>query len=401
LKLAALRLHAALWGLRVAWALAIGLWALALVPWFRDPPPALSLAMAPDASPSAAAAAAQPRPRLPAEEIIEPSVPAVVARRERSASAAEATPPAERSARDGSACGLTDAAGVLMDAPSAAQKASYFGRQANLGLQQAAEALRGRAEVAAQAAGWWLRVLQAREVVADALAAAAPCPPGSDCPAAPAAAPAPPAAASPPAVVAAADALAQLAQTSSDAWVQQVAQRACDGVLPAPAACVSLGTRRWSVQEPDNAAAWLELAARDPRAADEALFRAARASRFDSQRGRLATWVLQATPEQLPAMQRYAAWQRSDELERAADARTLAAAARACSDAARRDANRDQLCDDAARWLAHNTRPLSATEATAAAAGRALDCATIERQWREAHDSAQRGARVANSATGR
>ncbi len=165
--------------------------------------------------------------------------------------------------------------------------------------------------------------------------------------------------------------------------------------------CASLGTRRWSLQEPDNAAAWLELAARDPQAVDEALFRAAKASRFDGQRGRLAAWVLQATPEQLPAMQRYAAWQRSDELERAADARTLAAAARACSDAARRDANRDQLCDGAARWLAQNVSVPPAAETTAAAAGRALDCTTIERQWREARDSAQRGARVATSGTGR
>jgi hypothetical protein len=202
-------------------------------------------------------------------------------------------------------------------------------------------------------------------------------------------------------VAAAVDALAQLAQASSDAWVQQIAQRACDGAAPAPAACVSLGTRRWSVQEPDNAAAWLELAARDPQAVDEALFRAARANRFDGHRGRLAAWVLQGAPEQLPAMQRYAAWQRSDELERAADARTLAAAARACNEAARRDANRDQLCDGAARWLAQNARVPPAAEVTAAAAARALDCATIERQWHEARDSAQRGARVATSSTGR
>jgi hypothetical protein len=243
-----------------------------------------------------------------------------------------------------------------------------------------------------------LRVQQQREGAADSQPGQAACPPGSDC-----AAVAAPAIAPPPGMAAAVDALAQLAQASSDAWVQQIALRACDGgAAPPTAACALLGTRRWSVQEPDNAAAWLELAARDPQAVDEALFRIAKASRFDSHRGRLTAWVLQATPEQLPAMQRYAAWQRSDELERAADARALAAAARACSEAARRDANRDQLCDGAARWLGLQTpRASQAQETTSAAAGRALDCATIERQWREARDSAQRGARVATSSTGR
>ncbi|HEY6511924.1 MAG TPA: hypothetical protein VI032_08095 [Burkholderiaceae bacterium] len=388
MKLAALRLHVALWGLRAAWALALALWALALVPWFRDPPPP-----APGATPRTAAVAAQPAPRLPYEEIIEPSTPAPLAQRERSASAVDAAPaaPAERGVRDGATCGLADATGVAVEAPSPAQKAGYFARQAMLGLPPVVEALRLRAEPSAHAAGHWLRVLQVREGAADVQAAAAACPPGSDC--AGVAAPA----TAPPPVAAAADALAQLAQASSDAWVMQIAQRACDGVLPPPAACTSLGTRRWSVQEPDNAAAWVELAARDPQAVDEALFRAAKASRFDGHRGRLAAWVLQATPEQLPAMQRYAAWQRSDEWERAADARTLAAAVRACSDAARRDANRDQLCDGAVRWLATNVRAPPAAEATAAAAGRTLDCATIERQWREARDSAQRGARVATS----
>ncbi|MFI4929961.1 MAG: hypothetical protein ACHP83_06960 [Burkholderiales bacterium] len=393
MKLASLRPHITLWGLRAAWALAVALWALALVPWFKTPPPLpIAQSMAPGATVRSAAAASPPAARLPDEEIVEPSEPAAVTPQLRSASAVEvAALPTERGNREGTVCGLNDGAGGSADAPSAALKASYIARQANLGLQQALETLRTRGEVPAQAAGWWLRVLLAREGAADAPPA---CAPGSDCVAASA-----PAATPQPAVAAAADALAQLAQASSDAWVQQIAQRACDGV--AAAACASLGPRRWSTQDPDNAAAWLELAARDAQAADEALFRAVKASRFDSHRGRLAAWVLQATPEQLPAMQRYAAWQRSDDLERAADARTLAAAARACSESARRDANRDQLCDGAARWLGQNARAPLAAETTAATANRALDCATIERQWREARDSAQRGARVATSNAGR
>jgi hypothetical protein len=232
----------------------------------------------------------------------------------------------------------------------------------------------------------------AREGAADPQPGSPPCAPGADC-AAPAAAPLP-------AVATAVDALAQLAQAGSDAWVQQIAQRACDGATAASAMCASLGTRRWSAQEPDNAAAWLELAARDAQAVDEALYSAARSSRFDNHRGRLAAWVLQATSEQSPAMQRYAAWQRSDELERASDARVSAAAARSCNEAARRDANRDQLCDGVARWLPQTARAPAGAE-PAAAAARSLDCTTIERQWREARDAAQRGNRVAAQATAR
>ena len=381
MKLASLRPHVALWGLRAAWALAVALWALALVPWFKTPP-ALPVAQRAATDAAHSAAASQPGGRVPDEQITEPREPTPVT--PGAVEVAAALPP-ERVARDGSVCGLGD--GGSSDTPSPALKASYFARQASLGLQQTFEALRARAEIAAQAAGWWLRVVLAREGAAD-VPPVPPCAPGGDCAA--------PAAASLPTVATAVDALAQLAQASSDPWVQQIAQRACDGAAPPSAVCVSLGTRRWSAQEPDNAAAWLELAARDPQAVDEALFRATKASRFDSHRGRLAAWVLQASPEQLPVMQRYAAWQRSDELERAADSRVLAAAARACSETPRRDTNRDQLCDGVARWLTQNARTPLAAETTAAA-NRALDCATIERQWREARDNAQRGPRVATS----
>ena len=377
MNLASLRPHLNLWGLRSAWALAIVLWALALVPWFKTPPPPVT---ATATVPSRAAVAPKQGTQEPAEEIIEPTEPA----RPRSALAAEpAAPPLERGARDGAVCGLND--GAAGDAPSPALKAAHVARQANLGLQQAFDALRTQAAAPAQAAAWWLRVLLARE--ADPAALSAPCAAGgADCATA-AALPTP---------AAAVDALAQLAQSSNDAWVQQVAQRACDGVTSA--ACSSLGPRRWTTLQPDNAAAWLELAARDPQSVDEALFRAARATRFDAQRGALAAQVLQAAPEQAPVMQRHAAWQRADELERAADAKTAAAAARACNDAARRDANRDQLCDGAARWLAQ-LRPAGG-DAAAVAGARALDCATLERQWREARDAAQgRGAVQATAGT--
>jgi hypothetical protein len=76
----------------------------------------------------------------------------------------------------------------------------------------------------------------------------------------------------------------------------------------------------------------------------------------------------------------------------------MAAAARHCGESARRDANRGQVCDALARWLTPDLRATPA-EATAAASTRALDCASIERQWHEARDAAQRGARVAVQST--
>ncbi|HET7524718.1 MAG TPA: hypothetical protein VFK10_02140 [Burkholderiaceae bacterium] len=377
MKPASLRPYIRLWGLRGAWALAVALWALALVPWFKSPD-ARQLLPSPAAAGTHSNEAAVSQPLVVAEPVERPEPEATNARGIGTPEAV--APPAERSTRDSVVCGLGDGAGAPADA-AAAQRSSHVSRQASLGLQQAFEALRLRSESAAQAAAWWLRVLVAREGSGDAQPA--PCAPGADC-----------AAATPwPTVSVAIDTLAQVAQSNSDAWVQQIAQRACDGAT-ASAPCASLGTRRWSALEPDNAAAWLELAARDPQAIDEALFHLGAASRFDHHRGRLAAWVLQATPETLPPMQRYAAWQRSDELERASDARALAAAARACSDSARRDANRDQLCDGAQRWLAQTSRPAPPAEGAAAAAGRALDCATVERQWREARDSARRGTLV-------
>ena len=379
MNFASLRPHLVLWGLRCAWALAIGLWALALVPWFKTPRP-LPVATTAASRATAASVSTVAPAREPIEEIIDPGEPVTVPAR--TAAAEPRASAAQRPPRDNGVCGLGEpASGATGEAPSAVQRANHLARQANLGLQQALDALRASSDPSAQAAAWWLRVLLARDTAPGSTATSAACAPGVDCPAA-ASAPAT-------APMAEVESLAQLAQTSSDAWVQQVALRACDGV--ASVACTSLGTRRWSTLQPDNAAAWLELAARDPQAVDEALFRAARASRFDSLRGQLVAQVLLATPEQAPAMQRYAAWQRADELERAAEARAAAAAARSCNESARRDANRGQLCDGAARWLLQ-WRPPGVD-----AAARELDCASIDRQWREARDAALRATRVATS----
>lgn len=354
MSLASLRPYIALWGLRGAWTLSVALWALALLPWFVAPAPQAA---------AAAARAAVPQGAMGEREVAAQSASA-------GAGGAEIEPAAvlpERVARDDAVCVLSAAGEV----PSTPPRPDRLARLAAPGLQQAFEALRRRAEVPSQAAAWWLRVLLARH------GSAAGCTAGTACDA--------PVAAELPTLSVAIDALAQLAQVNDDAWVQQIAQRACAGA--ASAACASLGARRWGMLQPDNAAAWLELTAADAQAADEALFRAARAGRFDAQRGRLAAQVLLATPAQGPPLQRYAAWRRAGELERDSDAATASAALRACSDGARRDANRAQLCDAAARWLAS----LRATATDAAAAG-ALDCAGVEQQWREARERVQQAA---------
>jgi hypothetical protein len=368
LKPDSLRPYLALWGLRGAWALAVALWALAAVPWFQPPtasPPAAPSPIARSASPATAGDATNEAPE-----------PTYVAQRLRAPAAAE---PTARPAAEGAVCGLSDAAGS-QDTPSAAQRQAHVARHTALGLQHAVDGLRTRAEPMAQGAGWWLRVLMARDAVPDTPTPL--CVPGTDCTPAPVLPP----------LATAVESLGHLAQASSDPWLQQIAQRAC-GTAATPAVCAMLGARRWSTLEPDNAAAWLELANRDPQAVDEALFGATRAVRFDTHRGRLANWVVQSMPEQLPMLQRHAAWQRADELERASDAAAMAAAARHCSEAAQRDANRAQLCERVARWLAPARVPTS--EAAGAVASRSLDCPTLERQWREARETAQAGSRVA------
>ena len=353
--------------------LAVALWGLALVPWFRTPeslpPEPVRLAMS------------DPLPRLeartaPADEgaVSDKPEPVFVPQRARSAADTASAPAGPRA----EVCGFNDSGAAANEGQAAAYRVAHVARQANLGLHLAFDELRVRSEPQAQAAAWWLRVLWAREGGGDTMQ---PCAPGTECPGGA------PATALPP-VPAAIDALAQLALASNDAWSAQIAARACDAPTPS-AVCSSLPPRRWITLEPDNAAAWLELTTRDGASVDEALARAVRSSRFDTHRGRLSAWVLQAMPERAPPMQRHAAWQRTEELERAADAKVLAGVARHCSDALRRD--RAQACDALARWL----QP----EATAAPAARAYDCATVERQWREARDAAQRGVRVTAQAS--
>ncbi len=95
------------------------------------------------------------------------------------------------------------------------------------------------------------------------------------------------------------DRLATLAATSTDPAVQAYAQRACRSDSQVSSACLALPADAWVRTEPDNAAAWLALAAdgrADAAAQAEARRRAAQASRFDAHMARLPLLAAAAQP---------------------------------------------------------------------------------------------------------
>jgi hypothetical protein len=91
LKLASLRPYIALWGLRAAWALAVALWALALVPWFKTPPPPPQQGTAPVAKSRSAVAALRPEQRASEQDVVEPADPTQAVPPSHGASAIEAS----------------------------------------------------------------------------------------------------------------------------------------------------------------------------------------------------------------------------------------------------------------------------------------------------------------------
>jgi hypothetical protein len=101
---------------------------------------------------------------------------------------------------------------------------------------------------------------------------------------------------------------------------------------------------------------WLELAAHDPGAVDEAVYQASRARRFDSYSGRLAATVESVLPSDLPPLQRTAAWLVIAQEELLGPISGLQIASRHCSEANLRDANRAQLCEGLARRMVEQWR---------------------------------------------
>lgn len=317
--------------LRAAWVIAVALWAVALWMWFDIrgatvvPPPA-AVAAAPPAKPPPVFVAERQRP-APVDR------PAVVA----------SAPPAPARALPQAVCGFDTPTGA---APSETEIDAFLARQRQAGLQRAIDALQARGGVQPLAMALLLEVSRNREQAEQRTPVVA-CQPGADCDAkrkglvdsAYVQAPLP------------SDRLLELARNGDDPWVVQLGLLACDLQFNAPKGCSALSPRRLTQLDPDNAAAWLELATREASGQDEALFRASQASRYDSRWGQLAARIDEAMPPDMPALQRLTVVEHAIGLMSAYGVSGSLTANRYCSDAAVRDANRAQLCDQLARTM--------------------------------------------------
>lgn len=321
--------------LRVAWTLAIGLWLVVLVQWFQRADAPVDAAVLAGATPPAAAAA---QPNVEHDKPLPLASPPPV----RAASATTATTAGDDTR---AVCGI----GAEPASPREAE-----------GLRQALEqqriaawpklvaAVRARGGAAAEAEAAALEAMGAREHGAHSIGRTADlrCT-GADCldkqralaQAVYAQAPT------------SSDRLIALATTSGDPWVVWLGVRECDLRMQAPQACAGLTWRRLAMLDADNGAMWLELAAHDPGAVDEAVYRASRARRFDDHDGRLAAAAAVALAADLPAPQRTAAWAVVAQEEALAPLGGLRFAATYCNEAALRDANRAQVCEALARQL--------------------------------------------------
>jgi hypothetical protein len=315
--------------LRAAWAIAVALWAVALWMWF-------DIRGATVAPPPAAVAAASPA-KPPPVFVAERQRPTPVDRPAMAASA----PPAR--ALPQAVCGFDTPSGA---APSESEVEAYLARQRQAGLQRAIDALQARGGVQPLAMALLLEVSRIREQAEQRMPVVA-CQPGADCDAkrkglvdsayvqAPLAS----------------DRLLELARNGDDPWVVQLGLLACDLQFNAPKGCSALSPRRLTQLDPDNAAAWLELATRETSGQDEALFRASQASRYDSRWGQLAARIDEAMPPDMPALQRLTVVEHASGLMSAYGVSGSLTANRYCSDAAVRDANRAQLCNQLARTM--------------------------------------------------
>lgn len=315
--------------LRAAWLIAMALWGVAMWMWFdiRD-----ATVRAPVVVLAASA------PSLP-EPVFVPERARALARVE-PATASPAASSLPRKPGDGVLCGVDNAT-----SPSEADVEAQLAQQRQSATQRAIDALATRGDAASSSVAGLLEVARKREQtdrtpIAD-------CRPGADCEArmkanadsayvqAPQAS----------------DRLLEAARSSDDPWIVQLGLLACDLQFGAPKACAGLSPRRLSTLDPDNAAAWLELAARDPSAADEALFRASQASRYDTRASQLAARIDDVLPAGTPPLQRQLVIEQALALTGTYAVSASGAAARHCSEAAVRDANRAQVCERLARLL--------------------------------------------------
>lgn len=244
--------------LRAAWSIAAALWGTALWMWFdireaTAPPAPMSPPLAADSASPPPTDADKPEP------VLSPERPRPVA----TAASAGARKPQ-------SICGFDAKTGQK---PGDDEEQAYLERQGRLAVERAVAALNARGDAASKALA---AVLLIGEAAQGSRVPALDCQPGADCQARQKAAvlgayqQAPQAS----------DLVLEQARTSDDPFVVRLGLMVCDLQLGAPKGCAALSPRRLVQLDPDNAAAWLELAARESAAADEALFRASQATRY-------------------------------------------------------------------------------------------------------------------------
>lgn len=321
------------WLLHVAWLIAVTLWAGALWMWFDIRDATRSLPLHAAAQTPRVAESGKPEPVFVGER-----------RRPRQAATSNAAPSDDTAAAHASrvgepaVCGLDGAAGAV-DADT------YLAAERERANERAIASLQARGDDASRAAAWTIEIARR---IADAVAAVDCSAAGSDCDARLRAG----LDAASQASSGSSDRLLDLARSTGEAWIVQLALQACDQQIGAPKACAALSPRRLPALDADNAAAWLELAAREPAAADEAIFRASLAPRYDTRAHDLAARVDAALPPDTPPLQRWLAIERASAIGGRAAVAPAGVASRYCSETSARDPNRAQVCERIARRLA-------------------------------------------------
>lgn len=348
--------------LRAAWSIAAALWAVALWMWFD-----IREATAPEAvSPPLAATA-------DAAVVTDVDKPEPVLSPERARSPAAAASSVARKPQ--AVCGLDPKPGAL---PGGDDEQAYLDRQGHLAAERAVAALATRGDAASKALAAILQIGQAtRQPVPD-------CRPGADCQARQRAAVLDAYQQAPQA----SDVVLEQARGTDDPFVVRLGLMVCDLQLGAPKGCAALSPRRLVQIDPDNAAAWLELAARETGAADEALFRASQATRYESTWSLPAARLEAALPADMPALQKVAVIEQMHNAVAAIALSPAHTAGRLCSEAAVRDANRAQLCERVAQLLVQRGRDLADVSVGHAIATRLPGAGPAAREARDRHRAA-------------
>lgn len=353
--------------LRAAWSIAAALWAAALWMWFdiREATVAPAAVSPPPAT----------DPLAPRNEVADKPEPVLSPERSRPVAAAASA--AVRKPQV--VCGLEPRPGAT---PAEDDEQAYLERQGRLAVERAATALNARGDAASKALAAILQIGESARQSRPSLPPSLPdCQPGADCQARQRAAVLGAYQQSPQA----SDLVLEQARTSDDPFVVRLGLMVCDLQLGAPKGCAALSPRRLVQLDPDNAAAWLELAARESAATDEALFRASQATRYESTWSLPAARVEAALPADMPALQKVAVIEQTNNTIGAIALSPAHTAGRLCSENAVRDANRAQLCDRVAQLLVQRGRDLADVSVGHTIATRLPGAGAAAREARDRH----------------